>query len=184
MLSHIDTSALKSTNARNLQIPLHIRPIQGSDAQLLQEGFEQLSETSRYHRFHAGMRRMPEALVRYLTQVDGVNHVALVAFEQTALGPGQGVAVARFVRNKDVPQTAELAVTVIDAFQGRGVARQLLAALGDCARARGIHTFTMNVLSGNARARRLVRSLGAVGIGSDGDVITFHLPVTSLASAA
>jgi GNAT superfamily N-acetyltransferase len=184
MLTSIDTVVLKSTNARNLQFPLHIRPLQPSDAPALQAGFEQLSDTSRYHRFHGAMRRIPSALLRYLTQVDGIDHVALVAFEQTAFGPGQGVAVGRFVRNKTAPDSAELAITVIDAFHGRGIARQLLAALADAARARGIGTFTMNVLSGNSRARRLVRSLGAIGKGSDGDVITFHLPVTSLASAA
>ena len=184
MLSQVHTGPAKSTNARHLQVRLHIRPIESTDAGALVAGFEQLSETSRYLRFHGGMRRMPESLVRYLTQVDGVDHVALVAFEETVAGVGQGVAVGRFVRSKAAPNTAELAVTVIDAFQGRGVARQLLAALGDAARARGIETFTMSVLSGNARARRLLRSLGAVGQGSSGDVSTFHVPVTSLATAA
>jgi len=184
MLSQIDTVALKSTNARNLQVPLRVRPIRPSDASALQAGFEQLSESSRYLRFHGGMRRIPESLVRYLTQVDGVDHVALVAFEETPDGASQGLAVGRFVRNKIAPTTAEIAVTVIDAYQGRGVARQLLAALADAARARGIDTFTMSVLSGNGRARRLLRSVGAIGQGSAGDVIAFHLPVTALASAA
>jgi L-amino acid N-acyltransferase YncA len=147
----------------------------------LQAGFEELSETSRYYRFHSGMRRLPEGMLRYLTEVDGIDHVALVAFEVGASDATAGVGVARFVRDRAAPTTAELAVTVLDRAQGRGVGRRLLAELGEAARARGIHTFKMTVISGNQRARRLLASLGAVGQGSVADVMTYHLPVTALA---
>jgi GNAT superfamily N-acetyltransferase len=165
-------------------LPVWVRPIRPSDAPALQAGFEALSETSRYYRFHSGMRRLSDALLRYLTEVDGVNHVALLAFEHGQSEDGHGVAVARFVRDRANPTTAELAVTVIDRAQGRGVARRLLAELGDLAQVRGIQTFTMSVLAGNARARRLVKSLGAVPVGTSADVMTFHLPVNALALAA
>jgi predicted GNAT superfamily acetyltransferase len=113
-----------------------------------------------------------------------VNHVALVAFELGQPEEGHGVAVARFVRDRAAPMTAELAVTVIDHAQGRGVARRLLADLGELAQLRGIEMFTMSVLAGNARARRLLASLGAVPVGTSAGVMTFHLRVNALALAA
>lgn len=185
MLTPQKSTAFSGTNARKLRKPtllVRVRPIRASDAEALQAGFEALSETSRYYRFHSGMRCLPERLLRYLTEVDGVDHVALVAFELEA---GRGVGVGRFVRDASAPTTAELAVTVLDRAHGRGVARRLLAELGALARARGIQTFTMNVIAGNLRARRLLSSLGALAQGSvAADVMTFHLPVSVLARVA
>jgi RimJ/RimL family protein N-acetyltransferase len=187
MLTQQQSTDFSGTNARKLRrptLPVRVRPIRASDAEALQAGFEALSETSRYYRFHSGMRRLPEHLLRYLSEVDGVNHVALLAFELAEIEAGHGVGVGRFVRDPSAPTTAELAVTVLDRAHGRGVARRLLAELGHAARARGIQTFTMSVIAGNLRARRLLSSLGAVGQGSVGDVMTFHLSVTALARAA
>lgn len=187
MLTHRQDVTFSGTNARKLRratLPVRVRTIQPSDAAGLQAGFEELSEMSRYYRFHSGMRRLPDRMLRYLTEVDGVDHVALLAFELGAPESGRGVGVARFVRDPAAPATAEVAVTVLDRAQGRGVARRLLAELAEAARARGIHTFTASVIAGNARARRLLTSLGAVGQGSVADVTTYHLPVTALALAA
>jgi GNAT superfamily N-acetyltransferase len=184
MLTTQESVGFSGTNARKLRrptLPVRVRPIRQSDAPALQAGFEALSEASRYYRFHSGMRSLPERLLSYLTEVDGTDHVALVAFE---LEGDRGVGVGRFVRDASAPTTAELAVTVLDRAHGRGVARRLVAELGQAARARGIQTFTMNVIAGNQRARRLLSSLGAVGQGSAADVMTFHLPVSTLTQAA
>lgn len=184
MFGNLVLQSVNQANGRNDVNQLVIRPIAPSDAPALQAGFESLSEMSRYYRFHSGIRRLSDGLLRYLTEVDEIDHVALVAFERRGSGICDGVAVGRFVRNREAPHTAEIAVTVVDRAQGRGIARQLLAALGDAARERGIDTFTMSVISGNTKARRLVRSLGAIGKGSAGEVAVFHLPVTALARAA
>jgi GNAT superfamily N-acetyltransferase len=187
MLTPQKYDSFSSTNARKPRrptLPVRVRPIRPSDAQALQAGFDALSETSRYYRFHSGMRHLPERLLRYLTEVDGVDHVALVAFTLDEIETERGVGVGRFVRDASAPSTAELAVTVLDRAHGRGVARRLLTELGQAACARGIQTFKMNVIAGNMRARRLLSSLGAVGQGSVGEVMTFHLPVTALTRAA
>jgi len=187
MLTQHENRGFLGTNGRKLRrpvLPVRVRPIRPSDAAGLQAGFEELSETSRYYRFHSGMRRLPESLLRYFTEVDGIDHVALVAFEVGESDLSRGVGVARFVRDPSAPTTAELAVTVLDRAQGRGVARRLLAELGEAARARGIESFKMTVIAGNLRARRLITSLGAAAQGSVADVMTFHLPVTAVALAA
>jgi RimJ/RimL family protein N-acetyltransferase len=187
MLTQI-TTRHESTNARTSAAPqaprLIIRPIRASDAPELQAGFQRLSDDSRYYRFHSGMRRIPEGLLRYLTQVDGIDHVALVGFEQTRGAEGRGVAVARFVRDKQRPTTAELAVVVIDELQGRGIARRMLAKLGEAAAERGIERFKASVLAGNKRARALLDRLDAVATGAPGEVMAFELPVTSLTHSA
>jgi RimJ/RimL family protein N-acetyltransferase len=161
-------------------ITLSIRPIQPSDADALQSAFMQLSEQSRYFRFHSPLRQLPERLLYDLTHVDGIDHVALVAFEQTPLPEAHGVGVVRFVRNPAAPNTAEVAITLADEAQGHGVARRLLRALAVEATERGIETFTMSVLSDNRRVRRLLTRLGAAPQSRDGNVITLHLPVRSL----
>jgi RimJ/RimL family protein N-acetyltransferase len=178
----------ESTNARASAPPqapgLVIRPIHASDASELQAGFERLSEASRYYRFHSGMRRIPDSLLRYLTQVDGIDHVALVGFEPSNGAEGRGVAVARFVRDRQEPTTAELAVVVIDELQGRGIAGRLLAKLGEAAAERGIESFKASVLSGNKRARGLLKRLGAVAKSSPGELMAFEIPVHALIDAA
>jgi GNAT superfamily N-acetyltransferase len=158
---------------------LRLRPIEPADAPALQDAFEHLSPLSRYHRFHAGMAHLPPELLERLTQVDGVDHVALVAIERCPEGDA-GVGVARFVRVAGQPDTAEVAVTVIERAQGRGVARRLLAALAPLARERAITTFTMHVLAGNSRVRRMAKSLGAVAKGFEAGVISYAVPVAAL----
>lgn len=157
---------------------LRLRPLEPADAPALQDAFEHLSPLTRYYRFHAGMRRLPDELLERLTHVDGVNHVALVALEQLE-GHETGVGVARFVRVAGEPQSAELAITVIDRAQGHGVGRRLLAELAKLARERGIATFTLHVLSANTRARRMVQRLGAVAKRGEPGVISFQLAVTA-----
>jgi len=171
------------TNGRsNSVVPcgVRLRPIEPGDAPAIQDAFEHLSPLSRYYRFHAGMAHLPDDLLQRLTRVDGVDHVALVAIERCPEQHGAGVGVARFVRMADAPDSAEIAVTVIERAQHRGVARHLLAALAPLARERGITTFTMHVLAGNSRVRRMAKSLGAISKGFEAGVISYAVPVDAL----
>lgn len=162
---------------------LVIRPIAPSDQAALQAGFAQLSAESRYFRFHAPMARLPDNLARYLTRVDGVDHVALVAYErEPRCETGALLGVARFVRSRQVPSSAELAITVADRARGRGLAHALLHRLASQARERGIDTFTMLVLRDNKRVRRLLQHLGATPRGSEGAVIALDIDVRQLES--
>ena len=75
----------------------------------------------------------------YLVNVDGHNHEALGASDHAS---GQGVGVARFIRLTEEPEVAEVAVTVIDSWQRRGLGTLLLEHLADQARAQGITHFS------------------------------------------
>lgn len=132
----------------------HIRP---TDKRLLNAGFEHLSEETRRKRFLAPKHRLTAADLRYLTEVDGRDHVALIAVE---FGDWKRpVAVARYVRLEDDPQTAEVAITVDDEYQGRGLGRRLGIVLADEARINGITRFSAEILGDNIPALRLMRTI-------------------------
>lgn len=162
-----------------------LRWIRASDAALLREGFARLSDESRYMRFFAPIQTLSDAAVQYLTDVDGDNHAALVALSVPAPGGlERGLGVARFVRAKNDPSTAEFAVTVVDDSQRLGLGTLLTVTLGAAAHARGVETFTMNVLWSNRTALRLLRKIRAERRARDGDVSIYSTSTALLASRA
>src|SRR4029077_10787204 len=106
--------------------------------------FAGLSPDSRYLRFHGAVSRLPTALLRVLTDVDGRNHVALVAERPRRTGSPEPVGLARFVRTS--PDEAEIAIEVVDPQQGAGVGRRLLTDLLEHASSSGVRAVTASVL--------------------------------------
>jgi RimJ/RimL family protein N-acetyltransferase len=133
-----------------------VRPIAADDKDKLARGLRQLSEESIRKRFLASKPRFSSAELRYLTEVDGIKHIALVAVLED--DPDQLVAVARCVRLPDRPDTAEMAIVVGDPWQNQGLGRALATALADEARAVGIRRFAATMLGDNEPARRLMRT--------------------------
>jgi ribosomal protein S18 acetylase RimI-like enzyme len=163
---------------------LRVRWIRPEDAALLREGFGRLSRQSRLMRFFVPMRELSDRAVRYFTEVDGVNHAALIAVSMPERGvPERGYGVARFVRRQDDPTSAELAITVTDDAQHHGLGRRLARTLAVAARERGIETFLMSVLDSNADVRRWLRRVGAEARGRDGTVVEYRIPVSRIAGA-
>ncbi|MGZ4187371.1 MAG: hypothetical protein ACXVFQ_00605 [Solirubrobacteraceae bacterium] len=64
----------------------------------------------------APMPELTEPVVRYLTEIDHRKHEAMIALDEET---GEGVGVARCVRDRDRPHAAGVAVTVIDDWQRR-----------------------------------------------------------------
>ena len=135
---------------------VQVRPIAADDKDKLARGLRQLSDESIRKRFLASKPRFTSAELRYLTEVDGFNHIALVAVLED--DPDQLVAVARCVRLPDRPATAEMAIVVGDPWQNQGLGRALATALADAARAAGIRRFAATMLGDNEPARRLMRT--------------------------
>jgi GNAT superfamily N-acetyltransferase len=133
-----------------------IRPIRAADKQALVEAFGHLSAGSRYSRFLSPIRHLTDEDARYFTEVDHRDHEALVA-----IAPGgELIGVARYIRGEDSEQ-AEVAVTVADEWQRRGVGSQLLQDLAKRAHQAGISTFVGICLTENQRILDLVRELGS-----------------------
>jgi RimJ/RimL family protein N-acetyltransferase len=130
-----------------------IRPIEPTDAQLLKTSFEHLGAVSRYRRFLSPIDHLSDRQLIYLTDVDHIAHEALVAI---GAATGEGVAIARFVRDPEDRSEAELAIVVADLWQGRGVGTALVEQLSARARSAGVECFTARMLIGNHAGRRLL----------------------------
>ena len=124
-----------------------IRQVHSADAPLLIEGFARLSAESRRLRLLTGKPHLTAAEIRYFTEIDHHDHEALGAISPV---DGRGLGVARYIRDVEVPERAEVAVTVIDEWQRRGLATELLKRLADRARQEGIRHFTALVAADNA----------------------------------
>ncbi len=135
-----------------------IRPVQSADAPLLADGFARLSDASRQMRFLTKKKELTPAELRYFTDVDHHDHEALGALDHAG---GRGVGVARYVRDTEDPQAAEIAVTIIDDWQGRGLGTELLAQLSDRARQEGIRRFTALVAADNAAVAAMLQNMSA-----------------------
>jgi GNAT superfamily N-acetyltransferase len=135
--------------------PLIVRPIRSEDKALLVGGLARMSPASREKRFLGPKHRFTLAELRYLTEIDGVDHVAYVALRGDA--PKELVAVARLVRDPEHPERAEIAVAVGDCLQRRGVGRLLGDVLATAARDRGIRWLTATMAADNIAAHRLFR---------------------------
>jgi GNAT superfamily N-acetyltransferase len=136
---------------------LYVRHIKPGDKDMLAAAWLRLSPQSQYRRFLAPKPRLTKGDLRYLTEIDGHNHVALVAVRMD--DPSRFVAVARYVRLKDDPQAAGVAVTVADHMQGLKIGKQLGVLLADEARGRGIDRFTAALLADNQPALRLMATM-------------------------
>lgn len=156
--------------------PVLLRPVLPEDRQRLQDELLLMSAESRYRRFLSRMSRLSEEQLRYFTEVDQETHVAWIALNPAAAGlPGLGIA--RFIRKQEQPRVAEVALAVIDAFQGRGLGSALLATLYLMAQARGIDAFRAVLSVENETVGAWLRRLGASGQLCSRGVVELDLPV-------
>jgi len=137
-----------------------IRPIRPDDRDRLVALFGHLSAQSIYYRFFGAKKRLTDVELRYFTELDGVERAALVATLERD-GEERIVGVARYVKLGDGDHhRADVAFTVDDAWQGKGVGTLLLEQLATLARANGITEFEADVLGDNNRMLRVFGESG------------------------
>ena len=154
---------------------VRVRQVRPGDASAVVSAYAHLGEQSRYRRFFAVMPELPEATVKAAVEVDHTDHEALVAVPLQS--EEEIVGECRFVRLADQPDTADLAVTVVDAWQGRGLGSVLLARLSERALEVGIEYFTAEVLAENHAMLSLLPGLGRVESESLGPVVTARVEI-------
>src|SRR5215475_11417590 len=141
---------------------IHIRAIRPDDKQRLLALFERLSSRSVYFRFFQTKQRLTDEELRYFTELDFTRDVALVATLREAQEE-HIIGVGRYFRISEDGQPtahAEVAFTVADAHQGRGVGTLLLEHLAIMARRQGIDTFEAYVLGENNRMLEVFEASG------------------------
>jgi len=156
-----------------------LRPIRPGDAAALASGFASLSPRSRYLRFHGAGLRLTMTDFRRLCRPVRPDADAWIAVDLRLRRP---VAVGRYVRCQDRPDAAEIALTVCDAHQGRGIGRLLVRTLAAAALPSGIGCFIGSFLPGNLGAERLCQQLGAATTTGDGGLMVGELDLAALLS--
>jgi GNAT superfamily N-acetyltransferase len=150
---------------------------------VVREVFDGLGPESRYQRFLVWKKTLIETDLRTLVAVDHKHHEAVTAI---SLDTTKAVGIARFVRLQDDPDTADVAVAVVDAWQKRGVGLALAEAL--VARARCLHVtrFSVVVARGNTVATRLMHRLpGEVAtVATDRHTADFVVTLRSLGDSS
>jgi RimJ/RimL family protein N-acetyltransferase len=143
---------------------LLLRPVLPGDAERF-TGSGSFSRETLYRRYQGGAPT--DARLVYLFEVDYVDHFVWVVLDGSPGPGGPGgldgspgsdgpvVADARFIRDEGDPASAEVALTVADAYQGRGIGTLLLGALAVAARVDGVKRFHARVLADNPPARAL-----------------------------
>ena len=160
-----------------------VRPVLPPDAAMHRAFVRAMSPTTRLYRFHGVVSDLPDPVLRYLTEVDHVDHLALVGEVDDASGARQ-VAEARWVRRADEPGSADFAIAIADDYQRSGLGNALLEALQRSAAARGIARLRGHVLRNN---RRMSGWLEARGWHMEPDpddpgVVCAELPLTTHAA--
>ena len=138
-----------------------LSPLTAEDSDLVEEGLDHLSVESRYTRFGRGLSHLSQSELEYLTNVDQRNHVAWGAVVN-----GEVAGVGRYIRIPEIG-CAEIAVTVIDEFQQRGLGTLLFEALAAIARADGVEAFCFVVVPDNRPVRRVLERLDVQLTGSE-----------------
>lgn len=140
--------------------PVIVRLVRADDARYADAFFGWLSEETRYLRFMYQVKEVtPDILAGVLTQ-DGLRRVALVV---SPVRPGDeptpAVAIGRYAPTED-PAVCEVAITVGDSWQRRGVGRAVLRRLLRLAARGGYTAMSAVALTTNGKMVGLARSFG------------------------
>jgi RimJ/RimL family protein N-acetyltransferase len=175
--------AAPSRSMKSVELPdgrtVDVRPIRVADRPLLRQAFNRLGPESRYRRFLAPVHELSEAMLSHFTDVDHHDHEAIVAVSRP---DGRIVGGARYVRLPSDPTTADVAVTVVDAWQRRGLGTELVTALAERAVQEAITDFSALVASDNAPVTRLLQKFsGSVRVtGRSGDTVDYAIAITEI----
>jgi GNAT superfamily N-acetyltransferase len=157
---------------------VELRPVGPDDKPLLEQGMAMLSPASRRLRFMSPIENLSRSQLAYLTEIDHESHLAW-----GVMAAGQPVAVGRLVRLTGSPEVAEIAITVVDDWQGRGVGKLLVRVLAEIGRAVDIERFAFEALPENEGIVRLLGHFGATHAFTDG-VVSGSLEIASIGPVA
>jgi GNAT superfamily N-acetyltransferase len=161
---------------------LTLKAITPAAKPVLAAAIRRLSLESSRLRFFTPRRELSDLELERLTAMDGWHRYALGLCRPAADGGTEGIGVARYARLADDPRAAEIAVTVIDDYQGQGLGKALLARLFAAAAMRGIERLQAIVLPDNTPMLGLFRKYApAARWRHGGDHLTVDIPLAAAA---
>jgi GNAT superfamily N-acetyltransferase len=152
---------------------LTLSPILKTDREFFEKGLDEMSLENRFARFGAGKSSLTNRELDYLTDVDQRHHVAWgAAIDEEVAGVGRYIV-------SDDGAPAEIAITVLDHMQRRGVGRALFEALIAVARHDDVHELSFEAQADNEAVMSLVRGVEISPL-LDGDVVERVIRVSDL----
>lgn len=136
-----------------------IRQLSSSDAEEIELFFNSLSAIALKQRFMSPVKTLPGSILRLLANPKAPDHVAFAA-EAWREGAWKMIGEARYVALPGQPETGEIALAVLDEWQGSGIGTQLLQVLQTSASANRKTRLVAHVLSSNAAMIHLSKRLG------------------------
>ncbi len=131
-----------------------LRLVQPEDKLAFVTGLEECSPTTIYNRFMGAKPRFTRDELKYLTECDHLNHLAVVAFEEDRL-----VGVARAIRYRDRLDAADFGLIVADCCQRQGIGRKLLQLIIDGMIERNVKFLCGEMFASNNRVFAMIDDL-------------------------
>lgn len=157
-----------------------VRPLLPEDRDMYLELFGQVSLQTLYRRFFIA-RKPADSVIERLLYIDYIDHFAWVAIDPSA--PAEPlIGIFRLVVEVDDSSAAEVAFTVVDGYQGRGLGTLFLGLTGAWAQVRRLRTLTAHVLNENESAKRLFGKAHAQWTGLDSGVRDARIAVDDAAA--
>ena len=141
-------------------LELFFRPVKPSDERLFQEYLYKLSERSVYLRFFQVRRDFPHELAQEMVAADYDRHMGIVGTLGTS-DTAPIIAAGHWMMDYN-ENMAEIAFSVMDEHQRKGIGTHLLHFLMRIGKERGIHGFRANVIAGNMAMMRVFQRSGCV----------------------
>ena len=155
-------SAERTAQVSVLRLPageaVMVRAICPQDADCLQAYIRNLSVPSRRNRFLGAVRELAPTELDRLTHMNGLHELALIAFARIG---GETAMIAEAVQViAPESQRCEIALSVTDAWQRRGVGTLMLSLMEQRARMLGARHVIGEILRTNEAMKGLARKAG------------------------
>ncbi len=139
---------------------IFVRPIRPDDESMMREMFYDFSEQTKYLRYHAALKSMPHNKLQVFCTVDYTSEMAIIAIYGPP-GEERVVGVARYMTDAE-GDSAEVAFTVADDWQRKGLGSYFFNRLVQIGREQGIRTFSAYVLVENSGMLKIFHRSGLV----------------------
>jgi RimJ/RimL family protein N-acetyltransferase len=158
-------------------IPVLVRHVGPADAPRLKDGFRLISSLARRRHFPGeDVRELGAEQLKALESVDQKNYCIWGAMNP-AKADEPGIGIARYRRLEEEPSAADVAITILDQYQGTGAGLLLHACLHYTAAHNRIRHFYYEVSGENQRFIRHLEHLGAEYMGRVVGVTRLRMPV-------
>jgi RimJ/RimL family protein N-acetyltransferase len=146
------------------QFKIRIGPVLPTNKEQISRSIRDLSAETIRNRFMGIKKEFSPEELENLSNLDGWDHFAIGIEEREK--PHRGIAIVRMVRSTEDPVEAEIAITIIDEYQGLGLGTLLMRLIVLAASERKIERLSFTFLPQNEGILKLIKKIGPTHKGS------------------